>query len=128
MPSDILANYGFDGWFQKNIKGDMPSGTGLARVTAVHKDSYTISNGVADVHAELVGRLAFNAHSPLDFPAVGDWVFASLYDDDTLGIIHKMLPRKTFLKRKTPGRRTDYQLIATNINTAFIVQIPGNQF
>ena len=117
-----LENYGFDEWFQKNIKGDMPAGTELARVTAVHKDSYTISNGAVDVHAELVGRLAFNAEGPLDFPAVGDWVFASLYDENTLGIIHKILPRKTLLKRKTSGRRTDYQLIAANIDTAFIVQ------
>ena len=122
MASDNLEDYGFDEWFRKNIKVDMPVGTTLARVVAVHKDSYSISDGAQEIRAELVGKLAFGAETPLDFPAVGDWVFASLYDEDTFGIIHKILPRKTILKRKTSGRRTDYQLIASNIDTAFIIQ------
>jgi len=41
---------------------------------------------------------------------------------DDSAIITDLLPRKTELKRKMAGRRMEYQMIATNINTAFIMQ------
>jgi ribosome biogenesis GTPase len=53
----------------------------IARVIAVHKDSYTVSNGEVDVLAELVGKIIFSASSPVDYPAVGDWVLANFYDE-----------------------------------------------
>lgn len=47
---------------------------------------------------------------------------AHYYNNDTAAIIHQVLPRKTFLRRKTPGRDIDFQMIAANVDTAFIVQ------
>lgn len=44
------------------------------------------------------------------------------YDSDTAAIIHRVFPRKTFLQRKTAGENVDLQMIAANIDTAFIVQ------
>ena len=100
----------------------------IARVIAVHKDSYTLSNGVVDVLAELVGKIIFSASSPIDYPAVGDWVLANFYDEDSFGIIHEVLSRKSLLKRKTPGKKVDFQLIAANIDVAFIVQSLNENF
>ncbi len=100
----------------------------IAKVAAVHKDSYIVTNGTTNVSAELVGKIIFNASSPLDYPAVGDWVLASFYDDNTLAIIHALLARKSLLKRKTPGKKVDFQLIAANIDTAFIVQSLNENF
>jgi ribosome biogenesis GTPase len=37
-------------------------------------------------------------------------------------IIHGVLPRKTFLRRKCAGKNVDFQMIAANIDVAFIVQ------
>ncbi len=107
--------------------GDLNS-SDIARVVAVHKDSYIINNGERDVFAELIGKLVFSAVSPLDFPAVGDWVLATYYDEGTFSIIHRVLPRRSLLKRKTPGKRIDFQLIAANIDVAFIVQSLDNDF
>ena len=64
----------------------------------------------------------YGADSALDYPAVGDWVGVQFSDDDTLAVIHKILPRRSLLKRKAAGKRIDYQLIAANIDTAFLVQ------
>ena len=100
----------------------------IARVIAVHKDSYTLSNGVVDVLAELVGKIIFSASSPIDYPAVGDWVLAIFYDEGSFGIIHEVLSRKSLLKRKTPGKKVDFQLIAANIDVAFIVQSLNDNF
>ena len=69
----------------------------------------------------------YSAASPVDYPAVGDWVLANFYDDNNFSIINEILPRKSLLKRKTPGKKIDFQLIAANIDVAFIVQsLDGN--
>ena len=47
---------------------------------------------------------------------------ANYYNDDTAAIIHRVFPRKTFLRRKTAGENVDYQMIAANIDIAYIVQ------
>ena len=123
-----IEKLGFDKWFLDNVDPGRMEGFEIARVTAVHKDSYTINNGENDVFAELVGKKLFSASSPLDYPAVGDWVFANFYDDNTFSIIHDILPRKSLLKRKTPGKKIDFQLIAANIDVAFIVQSLDENF
>jgi ribosome biogenesis GTPase len=119
---DNLKKLGFDKWFQKHIDFGKSADLEIARVRAVHKDSCMITNGVKDVFAEIVGKLMYSADSPLDFPVVGDWVFVQFYDEDTLAIIHDILPRKSLIKRKTAGKKVDLQLIAANIDKAFVIQ------
>ena len=126
--SNNLKTIGLDKYFlDKASPGDLEQ-FDIARVVAVHKDSYTISNGEVDVLAELVGKLIFSASSPVDYPAVGDWVLVNFYDEDTFAIIHEVLSRKSILKRKSPGKKVDFQLIAANIDVAFIVQSLNENF
>jgi ribosome biogenesis GTPase len=66
--------------------------------------------------------LSFQIESPVDLPCVGDWVKAQYYDNGAAAVIHEVFPRKTFLRRKTAGENVDYQMIAANIDTAYIVQ------
>lgn len=126
--SNNLESIGFGKWFQDKIPHGVLEQFDIARVVAVHKDSYTISNGEVDVLAELIGKLIFSASSPVDYPAVGDWVLANFYDENTFAIIHQILPRKSLLKRKNPGKKVDFQLIAANIDFAFIVQSLNGNF
>ena len=123
-----IEKLGFDKWFQDQVDPESLGGLEIARVIAVHKDSYTINNGENDVFAELVGKIIYSATSPIDYPAVGDWVFANFYDKNTFSIIHEILPRKSLLKRKSPGKKVDFQLIAANIDVAFIVQSLDENF
>ncbi|MFH1851954.1 MAG: ribosome small subunit-dependent GTPase A [Candidatus Neomarinimicrobiota bacterium] len=127
LPVEI-EQLGFDQWFRDNVDPERLAGFEIARVVAVHKDSYTINNGASDVNAELVGKILFSADSPLDYPTIGDWVLANYYDQNTFSIIHEILPRKSLLKRKTPGKKVDFQLIAANIDTAFIIQSLDDNF
>jgi len=117
-----IEKLGFGKWFQDNVDPEDLNRFDIARVMTVHKDSYTINNGGNDVFAELIGKMVFSAASAIDFPAVGDWVFTTFYDESTFSLIHNVLPRKSLLKRKTPGKKIDFQLIAANIDVAFIVQ------
>jgi len=78
--------------------------------------------------AELTGKLMFSATSNLDLPTVGDWVYAQYYDASNYAIICEILPRKSILKRRSAGRRIEFQLIACNIDVAFIVQSLDENF
>jgi len=120
--SDDIKKLGFSEWFQDKADPEKLNGLEIARVIAVHKDSYVITNGENNIFAELVGKLVYNADSPLDYPTVGDWVCAHFHDEGTAAVIHEVFPRKSLLKRKTSGKKIDFQLIAANIDTAFIVQ------
>ncbi len=122
-----MQNLGFDEWFQDKLDPVGLEGVEPARVIAVHKDSYAINNGKNDFFAELTGKLLYSAVSPVELPAVGDWVLANLDEENSFAIIHGIIPRKSLLKRKTPGKKIDFQLIAANIDGAFIVQsLDGN--
>ena len=45
-----------------------------------------------------------------------------LHGSGDSAVIHGVLPRKTFLRRKSPGKNVDFQMIAANVDVAFIVQ------
>jgi len=117
-----LSNLGFDQWFEDHSASFRQDGCSFARVSAVDRGSYLLQNESGEITAELTGKLFYQVESPVDLPCVGDWVTAQYYDNDTAAVIHKVFPRKTFLRRKTAGENVDYQMIATNIDTAFIVQ------
>ena len=117
-----IEQLGFNKWFLDRIDPTTLIDHQIARVTAVNKDSYTVNNGKGDVSAEVTGKLMFSANSPLDYPATGDWVIVRYYDKNSLAIISEIVPRKSVLKRKTSGKKIEFQLIATNIDTGLIVQ------
>jgi ribosome biogenesis GTPase / thiamine phosphate phosphatase len=117
-----IEKLGFDKWFLDQAEPSKLDDYQIVRVISVNKNSYVVSNGKKDIYAELTGKFLFNSDSPLDFPTVGDWLYVQLFDDDSLAIIHEILPRKSILKRKTPGKKVEYQLIAANIDKAIIMQ------
>lgn len=103
------------------------NGLQVARVVAVDREQYLVQHEGGVIPSEITGKLMFSAESPLDFPTVGDWVRIQLVDDDAFAVIHAILPRRSLLKRKTPGKRVEYQLIGANIDTALIMQsLDGN--
>ena len=99
-----------------------------ARVISVNRESYIISDGQQEFFAKLTGNMLYSAESPEDFPTVGDFVLFQNFEDDSLAIIHKMLPRKSLLKRKNAGKKVEYQLIAANVDFAIIIQALDHDF
>ena len=117
-----IRDLGFDQWFDEYAHQFQQEGCSFARISAVDRGSYLIKNESGEVPAELTGKLLYQVESAMDLPCVGDWVTAYYYNDGTAAIIHRVFPRKTFLRRKSAGENVDYQMIAANIDTAFIVQ------
>jgi len=123
-----IEKLGFDNWFTDKVDLTKASDFKIARVISVNKNSFVVSNGVKDIYAELTGKFLFNSEDSLDLPAVGDWVYAQLFDDDELAIIHDILPRKSLLKRKASGKKVEFQLIVANIDMAIIMQSLDSNF
>lgn len=103
--------------------GDFEAG----RVIAEHRERYIIMAAGGEFDAEITGNMRFSAKTREDFPAVGDWVAITTYEPD-FAIIHNILPRTSVLKRQAVGKFGEIQIIASNIDCAFLVQAVDRDF
>jgi len=99
----------------------------IGRVIAEHKERYMIRTNKGEFDAEITGNLRFTAKGREDFPAVGDWVALTIYDSD-FALIHRILPRFSMIKRQAVGQFGEIQVIATNIDYAFVIQAVDRDF
>jgi ribosome biogenesis GTPase len=97
------------------------------RVIAEHKERYIVMTIKGDFESEITGNMRFTAKGREDFPAVGDWVALATYESD-LAIIHGIFPRYSIIKRQAVGRFADIQVIAANVDFAFLVQAVDRDF
>ncbi len=117
-----LVDLGFDHGWAGEAAERCESGSSIARVTAVDRGRYLIRGECDEVPAELTGKFLHLAQSAVDLPCVGDWVCVQYRDGGARASIHVVLPRRSFLRRKAAGRDVEFQMIAANIDVAFIVQ------
>jgi ribosome biogenesis GTPase len=99
----------------------------IGRIIAEHKERYIVKTTTGEFEAEITGNMRFTAKSREDFPAVGDWVALTTYESD-FAIIHKILPRFSIIKRQAVGQFGEIQIIAANIDYAFLVQAVDRDF
>lgn len=90
------------------------------RVVRQNKNQYIVHNGQNTYNATLLGRLLYESEDSSTLPAVGDWVCIQAFDEDQ-AIIHEVLPRVGAFFRKEAGHVTRKQIIAANIDIAFLV-------
>jgi len=99
----------------------------IGRVISEHKERYVVKTPVKEFDSELLGNLRFTAESRYDFPAVGDWVAFSEYDEGR-ALIHAIYPRFSIIERQAVGKSGQIQIIATNIDFGLIVQAVDRDF
>jgi ribosome biogenesis GTPase len=117
-----LEELGYSDWYRDSLRNSAKSDTKVARIIAVDRDRYMIGSEFGSIPAELTGKLSYCAVTAEDMPCVGDWVLVDYHDQNAHAIVYEILPRKTILRRRSSGAPVDYQLIAANIDVAFIVQ------
>ncbi len=123
----ILQDLGYTENLEKyNIEQNLGSFE-IGRVILEHKERYIIKTPENEFDSELIGNLRFTAESRYDFPAVGDWVAFSEYDEGK-AIIHAIYPRFSIIERKAVGQSGQVQIIATNIDFGIIVQAVDRDF
>jgi ribosome biogenesis GTPase len=97
-------------------------GLALGRVVASHTPRL-LRVGMADAErlAEVGGSLRHGAASALDLPTVGDWVGVRLREETHRPLVQAVLARRTAFIRRAAGDRTVAQVLAANVDTAFLV-------
>jgi ribosome biogenesis GTPase len=107
-------------WQELALEGVIP-----ARVTADFGTSLKIVTPTL-LTAELSGKLAHYT-SREDTPKVGDWVAVRLSDNGN-AVIEAVVPRRSLIARKVAGKQTKKQILAANIDTAFVLLSLDNDF
>ncbi len=123
---------GWDEFFEANKNKPELADFSVARVIAEYKGGYKVKNDKGEFLAKITGKQIFNAKSREDYPAVGDWVAINELDNNQ-ALIQAVLPRKSIIKRRfgdrnKAGEKSYVQVIATNIDVAFIVQSVGRDY
>ncbi|MDB5431534.1 MAG: rsgA [Caulobacter sp.] len=91
------------------------------RIIVQHRDGYEVVTDQGELRAKISGRLLHEA-GEAGYPAVGDWVEIALNDAEGAAVIHDVLPRRTaFVRRAVTDSSQGLQVIAANIDVAFVV-------
>ncbi len=122
-----LEDLGYNTELESYRKDNNLKGFEVGRIISEHKERYMVKTGKQEFEGEIIGNLRYSAGSRADFPAVGDWVALSEYDDDKV-LIHVVFPRKTIIERQAVGKQGEKQIIATNIDYALIMQAVDRDF
>jgi len=117
-----LTELGLDSWFSDQAREQCGPDQQLARVIAVDRGRFIVRDEHREFPAKVTGKIVHSAESTVDFPCVGDWVCVQYRDTENFASIHAVLHRKSLLRRKAVSKDTEFQMIAANIDAAFIVQ------
>lgn len=129
-----LQSLGWDDFFRTQYQECENEEFIPARVIAQQKGQYQVHTTNGERTAQLAGSFSYHNTLQKQYPAVGDWVLVRLVENFEGVIIQDVLERKNYFSRKLPisgGRKlkngiidgglTEEQVIATNIDTVFII-------
>ena len=116
-----LATLGWNPYFDRHFEQHRSQGLAAARVVCEHGQSYRVRTELGEFSCRLAGRLMHGALEQSDLPAVGDWVAIRARPDEGKATIRAVLPRKSVFSRKLAHSKTEGQVIAANVDTAFLV-------
>src|SRR6185295_2545598 len=126
-----LESLGWNPFFEAQRDRERDEGLVPARVIEEQRGSYQIAGEHGEWRAELAGRLRHEMDGDWSAaPCTGDWIMARVpppHEDGSPALIHRVLMRRTKFSRKEAGDRTREQIIASNVDTIFLVQsLNGN--
>lgn len=111
--SDMLAVLGWQPFFADQVKADALAGTKPVRIVDAHRGAlHVLGEGIDLI---IPGR---------PDAVVGDWLLLDLAEPSA----SRLLERKSLIKRRAPGLERRIQMIAANIDTAFIVSSCNQDF
>lgn len=117
-----LEAYGWDAaWAEAFASLALPE-TVPARVIAEYTGELKVRAEQGELTAKVPGRMRHRAASRADLPAVGDWL--AIHQSEVEGafaVVRAVLPRRSKFSRKMAGERKDEQVVAANIDAAWIV-------
>jgi len=110
-----LKSLGWDTWFESRFWPLHEQGLVPARVSADYGAEYEVRDGLETIRAVASSRLRENGTQP----AVGDWV-GLRYRAGT-SVVESVVERRTTFSRKQASVQTVEQVLASNVDVAFVV-------
>lgn len=127
-----LHTLGWTPYLEEHFAAYEAEGFTVGRVALEHKHLYRIytqhGEQMTDLLAEVTGKLRYQAYGREDYPAVGDWVVIAPRHEEKRASIHAILPRMSKFSRKVAGDTVEEQIVATNVNTVFLVTALNQDF
>jgi ribosome biogenesis GTPase len=114
--SHQLATLGWDSYFDEKFKQFASYGGVPARVIADYGSECLVHDGVDSSRAAAGKHLRYDGAT---MPAVGDWV--SVLKREPVGAILGVVERRTVFSRKAASIETREQVLAANVDVAFVV-------
>ena len=111
MPAYDLSGLGWTA----ELAASLEAGSIPGRVAAQHRGEYVVYTELGELRARLPGRMLHDGITA----AVGDWV---ALEGET---IRAVLPRRSAIVRQAAGRETERQVLAANVDVAFLVTSLG---
>lgn len=116
-----LAQFGWSDRYAPSFTPYLQQGFTVGRVIVEYRHSYRLYTEYGEQVAAVTGKLRHQATGIHDFPAIGDWVVIQTNPTTATATIHAILPRTSQFSRKVPGNTTEEQIIATNVDTVFLM-------
>jgi ribosome biogenesis GTPase / thiamine phosphate phosphatase len=100
-----------------------------ARVAVAFGATFRVVARDGEMLADLAGRLRHQAEGRRDLPAVGDWIALKRSTiEGGRSSIQAILPRKSVFSRKVAGETTVEQIVAANVDVAFLMNALDHDF
>jgi ribosome biogenesis GTPase len=115
----LLETHGWSDALQHQFAPHAADGLIAGRVVLQQRGLYGLVTELGELKAQISGKLARDAEAG-GYPAAGDWVAIAAGAPDELAIIHHVLPRRTAFTRKAAGPGGGMQVVAANVDVAFI--------
>ncbi len=126
-----LRDLGWNDRFEAEFADYLNQGWEPARLIRDNKISYgAILGDGTELEVALGGSVYHDAETDAELPSVGDWVALEMGDEGNEydAVIRARLERQTCLSRKAPGKGTEEQVIAANVDVVFVVTDAGQDF
>lgn len=121
-----LTDLGWCDFFEKAFSRCAKSGWVPARLIRDNKITYGALTGEGEEYEVVMsGKVYHEASCDAELPAVGDWVALEIGTGELDHVIRARLPRKTCFSRKAPGRSTEEQVLAANVDIVCVVTDAG---
>lgn len=129
IPPMTLAELGWNDRFESEFDPFRRKGWVPARLVRDNKITYgALLDGGEEYEVIMSGKVYHDAASDAELPAVGDWVALEIGTGDLDTVIRARLRRQTCFSRKAPGKSTEEQVLAANVDIVCVVTDAGTDF
>lgn len=120
MLTTALTDYGWSDALQADFQPFAEQGLIPARIVVQQRGGYRLITPDGEIDARATGALMKSAGDS-ERPTAGDWVAVEARPGETTALVHHVLPRRTAFIRKASGPRGGAQVVAANVDVAFLV-------